>query len=98
MLKRLGTSALSEFRLQKLLSELQIVNDNINAISADYVHFIDLKKPLTSDAERTLDALLSYGNLESPSIEQNLEFIVTPRNGTISPWSTKATEIIRRCG
>ncbi|MCK5190184.1 MAG: phosphoribosylformylglycinamidine synthase, partial [Methylococcales bacterium] len=42
--------------------------------------------------------LLSYGYAE-PDIELKGEtFLVVPRPGTISPWSSKATEIVERCG
>ena len=98
MLKFLGTSALSDFRIHKLLAELQKLNPAIQAINAQYVHFIDLKETLSTVEQTTLTSLLHYGEAPSKTFDTNLQFIVTPRRGTISPWSSKATEIVHRCG
>ena len=98
MLKIHGSSALSEFRLQKLLGECQAIDPAVQAVVAEYVHFIDTDRPL-SDAERNiLQKLLDYGSRHggAPSGGENL--LVIPRAGTISPWSSKATEIAQRCG
>jgi len=98
MLKILGASALSNFRVSKLLTELQSVDNSIKAIVAQYVHFVDLEKDLTPTELATLNMLLDYGDGHQHLPVQVLQFIVTPRAGTISPWSSKATEIVQRCG
>jgi len=98
MLKILGASALSNFRIKKLLAELTLINSSIKMITAHYVHFIDVDKNLTAIERETLNTLLDYGEEQQHLPIQVLQFISIPRAGTISPWSTKATEIIHRCG
>ena len=93
-----GSPALSPFRLEKLHREILRQVPYVAGIRAEFVHFVDLARPLT-DAERTLlERLLHYGVPigEAPGKAQLL--LVTPRPGTISPWSSKATDIARNCG
>jgi len=98
MLKILGASALSNFRINKLLTELKSIDNNIKDIVAQYVHFVDLDQALTQAEQAILNTLLDYGEVHQHLPVQVLQFIVTPRAGTISPWSSKATEIVQRCG
>ncbi|MDF7670384.1 phosphoribosylformylglycinamidine synthase [Orbaceae bacterium ESL0721] len=95
-----GSSALSPFRIQKILSICQQEKLPIIDVDAQYLHFIDLAEPLTVTEESILEKLLQYG----PTMPQQDEhaksslFLVTPRAGTISPWSSKATDIAHNCG
>lgn len=105
MLKIPGTSALSDFREKKLLAELQVVEPNITTISVRFIHFVDVENDLNGSQTGILSQLLAYGSLQSTGVQnldpliQNLEILlVVPRSGTISPWSSKATEIAQRCG
>ncbi|WP_262966403.1 phosphoribosylformylglycinamidine synthase [Methylobacter psychrophilus] len=98
MLKISGTSALSNFRVNKLLVELQAIEASITAVSARFIHFIDLEDDLTADQKVILNQLLAYGSLSSTSHSNSEILLVVPRSGTISPWSSKATEIAQRCG
>ncbi|MDD5580570.1 MAG: phosphoribosylformylglycinamidine synthase [Methylobacter sp.] len=98
MLKIPGTSALSDFRLGKLLAQLQNINANIKAVSARFIHFIDIEKDLNDSQTVVLNQLLSYGSRQSTIDAKGERLLVVPRSGTISPWSSKATEIARRCG
>ena len=99
MLKIPGTSALSDFRVQKLLAELQAVEPAITDLSARFIHFVDVENNLNEGQEAVLSQLLSYGSVQSMTAVQNGEsLLVVPRSGTISPWSSKATEIAQRCG
>ena len=107
MLKIPGTSALSDFRIKKLLTELEALKLNITAISACFIHFVDIEGNLDSLQSDTLSQLLTYGSSQ-PLKERDDELqpnsmiietlLVFPRSGTISPWSSKATEIAIRCG
>lgn len=92
-----GTSAVSDFRQKKILKQLQEIDHNITSVSAQYVHFVDTQADLTADEDAQLRELLAYG---SGSIsDQNGElFLVTPRPGTISPWSSKSTDIALNSG
>ena len=98
MLKIPGTSALSDFRVKKLLAQLQAVEPTISAVSAQFIHFVDVDGDLNPSQASTLSQLLSYGSLSSSTNDQGEVLLVVPRSGTMSPWSSKATEIAQRCG
>lgn len=93
-----GSSALSAFRLAKLLSRCQNAQLPVTDIYAEYVHFVDLDTPLTASDRTTLESLLQYGSLLTKHQPQGMLLLVTPRPGTISPWSSKATDIAHNCG
>ena len=95
-----GSNALSAFRSQRLLSQLQGAAPAVTAVQARFVHFIDSSAPLTGADSERLAAMLTYGEpAAAPLIEGALEeFIVIPRFGTISPWASKATDIAHNCG
>ena len=91
-----GPRALSEFRLAKLLASLQRLDPGIRSLGAEYRHFVACEGELGAPARRTLERLLAYG---SPAPEATgRAWLVVPRPGTISPWSSKATDIARNCG
>lgn len=93
-----GSPALSSFRVQKLLSDFGQESLPVKGIYAEFVHVVDLESDLTSDKKSTLEKLLTYGpSLEAKEPEGTL-FVVAPRPGTISPWSSKATDIAHICG
>jgi len=99
MLKISGTSALSDFRINKLLAELQSIEPAIKAVSARFIHFIDIENDLDDSQFNILKQLLAYGSTQSGvDFFSGARLLVVPRSGTISPWSSKATEIAQRCG
>jgi len=99
MLRLSGPRALSLFRTKKLLLELQGINRNIGALSARFVHFVHIKgQSLTGVQLAQLEQLLDYGDAVNDTADDGLPILVIPRPGTISPWSSKATEIAQRCG
>jgi len=92
----LGGSALSDFRCEKLLSTAQCDSPTLRQISARYIYFIDTTAALT-DAESTqLQQLLPDCSLSA--LPEGEKLYVVPRLGTISPWSSKATDIAHVCG
>ena len=95
-----GSNALSAFRSQRLLNQLQSVAPAIAAVQARYYHFIDTASSLSADDTARLDALLTYGEPFAASAGDGAveAFFVIPRLGTISPWASKATDIARNCG
>ncbi len=97
MLKISGTSALSSFRIKKLLRDIQTIEPTVTAISAKYIHFAEVQGTLTEEQSEILNKILAYGSNQAESI-QGTQCWVIPRAGTISPWSSKATEIAKRCG
>lgn len=98
MLKIPGTSALSGFRVKKLLAELQVIEPTITAVSARFIHFADVEGDLNESQTAILSQLLAYGSPPSRAECEGDILLVVPRSGTISPWSSKATEIAQRCG
>ncbi|MGZ8186923.1 MAG: phosphoribosylformylglycinamidine synthase [Methylobacter sp.] len=98
MLKIPGTSALSDFRLKKLLVQLQCIEADIKAVSARFIHFVDTEESWDNSQTAILNQLLSYGSGQSIVDAKGERLLVVPRPGTISPWSSKATDIAQRCG
>ncbi len=99
MLRLPGPKALSFFRTEKLLLELQAINRHIVALSARFVHFVNVdEQRLPAEQLTQLGQLLDYGDAVKTTGEDGFPILVIPREGTISPWSSKATEIAQRCG
>ncbi|MCK9395729.1 MAG: phosphoribosylformylglycinamidine synthase [Methylobacter sp.] len=98
MLKIPGTSALSDFRINKLLAGLQTIEASIKAVSARFIHFVDVENDLNDSQAGILKQLLVYGSSQASEESPGMRLLVVPRSGTISPWSSKATEIAQRCG
>ncbi|AGF46865.1 phosphoribosylformylglycinamidine synthase [Candidatus Kinetoplastibacterium desouzaii TCC079E] len=95
-----GSSAISDFRRQNLLSKLNLLGVEVSNINAHYEHFILTNEHLSESNNNLLSKLLEYGS--KYSIESldgyKLELLVLPRLGTVSPWSSKATDIAHNCG
>ncbi|BBP05019.1 phosphoribosylformylglycinamidine synthase [Sulfuriferula plumbiphila] len=88
-----GGAALSRFRLDKLSQGLP----DYDCIQAEFWHFAEVSTALDSVEQTRLDAILAYG-IPLPARPDAALLLVTPRPGTISPWSSKATDIVRHCG
>src|SRR6516225_4405385 len=99
MLQLAGPAALSAFRLAKLLERLRALEPTVAELAARFVHFVDLAEPLSPQQQEILRQLLSYGpTLPLAPDEHGERVLVVPRAGTISPWSSKATDIAQVCG
>jgi len=100
MIELPGASAVSEFRIAKLRPALEAVQGRLGKITARYIHFVDLERDLDSVERDKLARLLTYGprDPEERKLTFAFEIIVVPRFGTISPWSSKATDIAHVCG
>ena len=99
MLELRGAPALSAFRHERLLTVLRDRVPEVEALSAHYVHFIDHHEELDQAAQARLAQLLAYGSHEHQETPDNAQrFLVVPRLGTQSPWSSKATDIAHNCG
>ena len=98
MLILFGSAMLSEFNKKKLIKRLQSKNINVSNINAQYVHFVDTSSELSEAEQATLNSLLTYGPKQENTQTFVLNMLVAPRAGTISPWSTKATNIANNCG
>ncbi len=93
-----GAPALSEFRTSKLLRICEEKALPVRGVYAEYVHFAELSAPLSQPERETLEKLLTYGPTIAEHAPSGQLFLVTPRPGTISPWSSKATDIAHNCG
>jgi phosphoribosylformylglycinamidine synthase len=108
MLELRGAPALSAFRHAKLLAALRARVPEVESLHADYVHFVDHDGELSDDERGVLTRLLDYGIKgegigEEPARNERVRpegqlFLVVPRIGTQSPWSSKATDIAHNCG
>ncbi len=93
-----GPLALSDFRVQRLCALLTRQGLAIAGLSAWHDHYLSLAAPLTAEEEERLQAILTYGEAARPLSGKTEYIIVVPRLGTLSPWSTKATDILHHCG
>jgi phosphoribosylformylglycinamidine synthase len=98
ILKLRGARALSEFRLAKLLPELQKVQPSVRRIAAEHWHFVELERALAETERALLERLLAGGHALDAGDARGELLLVVPRLGTISSWSSKATDIAHSCG
>ncbi|MEI8362767.1 MAG: phosphoribosylformylglycinamidine synthase [Betaproteobacteria bacterium] len=97
-----GSVALSQFRIEKIVksfnNELGQSNESIKYLHAEYHHFAWFDGRLEEQERHLLTQILTYGpavGVEEPLGEL---FLTLPRVGTISPWASRATDIVRHCG
>ncbi|NMX49805.1 phosphoribosylformylglycinamidine synthase [Pseudomonas veronii] len=93
-----GAPALSAFRHSKLLEQLSQKVPAVTGLYAEFAHFADVTGVLTADEQQVLARLLKYGPSVPVQEPTGRLFLVLPRFGTISPWSSKASDIARNCG
>jgi phosphoribosylformylglycinamidine synthase len=98
MLTLSGAPAVSDFRLAKLLAAIRDRVDHVSRVDSRYVHFADLERDLEAGERSVLESLLHYGPKAPETTPEGQVFLVVPRFGTVSPWSSKATDIAHVCG
>ncbi|QSP94280.1 phosphoribosylformylglycinamidine synthase [Marinobacter salinisoli] len=98
MLELRGAPALSPFRSRKLHARIQDVVPEVEHVYAEFMHFVDLETDLSASEQAILERLLKYGPSVPTEEPDGVLFLVVPRPGTLSPWSSKATDIARNCG
>lgn len=98
-----GANALSVFRQEQLLKQLRAQNDAFVALSSRYVYFVEFADGTsqatvepTDRVQRLVALLPSEDHYQEPG--EGWLVSVVPRLGTRSAWSSKATDIINRCG
>ena len=94
----IGSPALSTFRQEKLLKQIQKLIPTISQITSHFVHFVDSDKSFSAEETRVIEKLLTYGPHVAQTSSDGQLMLVVPRAGTISPWSSKATDIAHNCG
>lgn len=92
-----GASALSPFRVEKLLQKAQKIGLPTSQLSSQYWYFVSSPAALSDETVQKLQALLAAQCVHAPEMLGNF-FLITPRIGTISPWASKATDIAHNCG
>jgi phosphoribosylformylglycinamidine synthase len=92
-----GPRALSEFRLAKLVTALQKIDPAVRSLGAEHRYFVEAERRLEPSERATLERLLDDGT-PMPGDTHGRVYLVVPRLGTLSPWSSKATDIARNCG
>ncbi len=101
MLQIPGKRALSPFRTAKLLERLRARCPSVRGVDAEHCHFVATARPLSAQQRSILGQLLDYGaDYPAPAAADGAvaTLLVVPRPGTVSPWSSKATDIAHNCG
>ena len=96
-----GGDALSAHQNARMLQRLQAILPACLSVDARYLHFVECDDELDSSQLATLNRLLHYGEFSRDDNDDSpctFTRVVTPRIGTISPWSSKATDILHHCG
>ena len=105
-----GGSALSDFRAAALLRRLQAVAPQVSGVSARHVHWVATHGEPDAATREAIEAILTYGEPWEHADQQETTreddsdapdetvIVVAPRLGTISPWASKATDIVHNCG
>ena len=97
MLELPGQAALSNFRLAKLTRSLKRADQRVDKVEARFTYFVATRAELSKEDKTRLDALLLSGDKPARLARGVETLYVVPRPGTISPWSSKATDIARAC-
>jgi len=92
-----GPRAASESRLAKLIAVIRKSDPGARSAAAEYRYLVQTSRVLSPEELRLVERLLDDGSPKGPSASGTL-YLVVPRLGTISPWSSKATDIARNCG
>jgi phosphoribosylformylglycinamidine synthase len=101
MFSLFGAPALSQFRLDQQLRSVRAEEPRVQALASRWMHFVDTSRPLQESELEVLGKLLTYGARVPDALRElpsGQRLLVTPRIGTESPWSSKATDIVHVCG
>jgi phosphoribosylformylglycinamidine synthase len=102
ILKLRGGAALSAFRLEKLNTRLRAAHPRLSVTGAEYWYFAESEgepsAPQTEALQRLLDDGLGARPATRPAKGPQHSALVVPRMGSISPWSSKASDIAHHCG
>lgn len=93
-----GHPFLTDFQTTKLLNTLNQTTDlTITGLTSQQVYIFS-KDLAEHDYQKAIDLLNHGDNIELATAQQGeLQLIVSPRFGTISPWASKATDIFNNC-
>jgi phosphoribosylformylglycinamidine synthase len=92
-----GAAAFSATRLARIAESARQADAGLKRLSAEHWYFVELTgEPGALELDRLKDLLGVPERL--PPQPEGVLLLVTPRLGTISPWSSKATDIAKNCG
>ena len=93
-----GQPFLTDFQTQQLISQFQQKTElNVSQIHTQQVYV--LSRDLVGDEQKkALDLFGVHADIQLAASKDNqIQVIVGPRFGTISPWASKATDIFNNC-
>ncbi|MHB8915971.1 MAG: phosphoribosylformylglycinamidine synthase, partial [Thiobacillus sp.] len=93
-----GSVALSPFRIEKIRIQAAAVGITIGTVSTRFWHFLELDSELSESELDRVTRILDDGAPAADELYHDISLLVTPRPGTISPWSSKASDILKNCG
>ncbi len=92
-----GLPALSPFRRDRLQTRLQAIVPELRIVGAWFVYWVEPQAGLTPDPA-VLQRILEAHDDRAPLAAGAVSRFVAPRLGTISPWASKASELLRGAG
>lgn len=92
-----GVSVYNQQRKKQILKELKSSEKSILNFDAEYVHLVKLNRKINNEELKKLKELTTYGESSNKNVD-SADLYVMPRRGTITPWSSKATDIAKNCG
>ena len=92
-----GQTALSPFRRERLEARLRAVHPDIRITDSRFTYWVQPQPGATPDLA-TLGRILQAGEAFAPCTGDAKSKFVSPRLGTISPWASKAGELLRGAG
>ncbi len=93
-----GQRAFSDFRMQKLAHDISAIDAKAQAVTAQNIYLINARQALSQEELNKLTKLLLATETVVQAPENQQAFWVVPRLGTISPWASKASDIVHNCG
>ena len=95
MILLIGSDAYSPFRLDALKDAIARLDPGSGAVKIDAKWVYAIEEAAGGVQADELKRAATLLNAEGEC--DGADFYVTPRKGTISPWSSKATDIFRNC-
>ncbi len=92
-----GQKALSPFRRERLEMRLRQVHPAIRLVDGWFVYWVKPEAGQTPDIA-TLGRILQAGTDKAGQAAGVVSRFVSPRIGTLSPWASKATELLQGAG
>ncbi|RMH87752.1 phosphoribosylformylglycinamidine synthase [Lysobacter pythonis] len=92
-----GQPALSPFRRERLEARLRDLHPAVRLVDTRFTYWVEPEAGQSPDLDR-LGRILQAGAVIAPRAEGAVSKFVSPRLGTISPWASKAGELLRGAG